>query len=35
MTMPGFTFWGLFLVCGLIVAAYLAWMWAVEKGEGE
>ena len=23
---PGFVFWGLFLVCGLIVAGYAVWM---------
>ena len=28
---PGFVFWGLFLVCGLIVAGYIAWMWWVER----
>ncbi len=27
---PGFVFWGLFLVCGVVVAAYAAWMWWVE-----
>ncbi len=26
MTGPGFIFWGLFLVCGLIVAGYAVWM---------
>lgn len=26
MSGPGFTFWGLFVVCGLIVVAYVAWM---------
>jgi len=29
---PGFVFWGLFLVCGAIVAGYVAWMfWAERK----
>lgn len=28
---PGFVFWGLFLVCGAIVAAYALWMWWVER----
>lgn len=23
---PGFVFWGLFVVCGLIVVAYVVWM---------
>ncbi len=27
MSGPGFMFWGLFLMCGLIVAGYAAWMW--------
>lgn len=26
MTGPGFTFWGLFVVCALIVVAYVVWM---------
>jgi hypothetical protein len=26
MTGPGFTFWGLFVVCVLIVVAYVVWM---------
>lgn len=29
--MPGFTFWGLFVVCGAIVAGYVAWMRWVER----
>jgi hypothetical protein len=33
--MPGFTFWGLFLVFGVIVALYGLWMWWVERGEDE
>lgn len=28
---PGFTFWGLFLACGLTVAGYVAWMLWEEK----
>lgn len=26
MSHPGFTFWGLFLVCALVVVGYVAWM---------
>jgi len=26
MSGPGITFWGLFVVCGLIVVAYVVWM---------
>lgn len=29
--MPGFTFWGLFLACGLILVGYAVWMWWVER----
>jgi hypothetical protein len=29
--MPGFAFWGLFVVSGVIVAAYVAWMKWVER----
>ncbi len=29
--MPGFIFWGLFAVFGLIVVAYVAWMLWVER----
>jgi hypothetical protein len=29
--MPGFVFWGLFLVFGLIVIAYLIWMIRAER----
>jgi hypothetical protein len=28
---PGFMFWGLFLACGIIVAAYAVWMWWEER----
>lgn len=28
---PGFVFWGLFLVFGLLVVAYVIWMWWVER----
>ena len=31
MDPPGFTFWGLFFVFGLIVLGYWCWMWYVEK----
>jgi cbb3-type cytochrome oxidase subunit 3 len=31
--MPGFPFWGLFLVFGLIVVAYVVWMFWVERRE--
>ncbi len=29
--MPGFAFWGLFVVFGLIVVLYAIWMWWVER----
>lgn len=29
--MPGFAFWGLFVVFGLIVLAYVLWMKWVER----
>ena len=32
MTEVGFVFWGLFAVFGAIVAAYVAWMFWVERG---
>jgi len=28
---PGFLFWGLFLACGLVVTAYVVWMWWEER----
>lgn len=31
--MPGFAFWGLFLIFGLILVAYVVWMYWVERGE--
>lgn len=31
MGAPGFMFWGLFLILGLIVVAYVAWMLWVER----
>lgn len=31
----GFIFWGLFLVFGVIVIAYVLWMGWVEKGDGQ
>ncbi len=31
MPAPGFIFWGLFLVCGLIMASYIVWMLWVER----
>ena len=31
MSGPGFVFWGLFAVFGLLVAAYLLWMVWVER----
>ncbi len=31
--MPGFAFWGLFLIFGLIVVGYLVWMFWVERRE--
>ncbi len=33
--MPGFAFWGLFLVFGLILVGYVAWMYWVERREGD
>jgi hypothetical protein len=33
MTGPGFTFWGLFVACGLILTAYVAWMRSTENDE--
>lgn len=29
--MPGFTFWGLFVACGLILVGYVVWMRRVER----
>jgi hypothetical protein len=29
--MPGFVFWGLFMACAAIVAAYALWIWWVER----
>lgn len=26
MSGPGFVFWGLFLACAVVLAAYVAWM---------
>jgi len=31
MAGAGFVFWGLFAVSGVVVAAYIAWMWWVER----
>jgi len=28
---PGFTFWGLFLACALILVGYAVWMYWVER----
>jgi hypothetical protein len=28
---PGFMFWGLFVVCGAVLAAYALWMWWEER----
>lgn len=28
---PGFAFWGLFLACAVVLAAYAVWMWWVER----
>ena len=28
---PGFVFWGLFAVCGVILVAYAVWMWWEER----
>lgn len=33
MSGPGFTFWGLFLACGLILVAYVVWMRFAERDE--
>lgn len=32
---PGFVFWGLFLIFGLIVVLYALWMWRVERREDD
>lgn len=29
----GFVFWGLYLVCGLVVVAYLVWMLRAERDD--
>lgn len=31
MAGPGFTFWGLFVACALIVVGYVVWMVYAEK----
>lgn len=31
MADAGFVFWGLFAVFGVILVAYVAWMWWVER----
>lgn len=31
--MPGFAFWGLFLIFGLILVAYTVWMFWVERSD--
>jgi len=31
MTGPGFTFWGLFVACAVVLLAYLAWMLWTER----
>ena len=31
MNGPGFTFWGLFVACGIVVVAYAVWMIWVER----
>jgi len=31
MTAPGFTFWGLFVACAVIVVAYVVWMVREER----
>jgi hypothetical protein len=33
--MPGFAFWGLFVVFGLIVVLYALWMWWAERRDEE
>lgn len=33
MSDAGFIFWGLFLVFGIIVVAYIIWMVHVERGD--
>ena len=30
---PGFTFWGLFLACGLLLVGYVLWMVRAERDE--
>lgn len=29
--MTDFVFWGLFLACGIVVVAYVVWMWWEER----
>ncbi len=31
MNGPGFTFWGLFVACGIVVVGYAVWMIWVER----
>lgn len=33
MTGPGFTFWGLFVACGLLLIGYVVWMRRTERDE--
>ena len=28
---PGVTFWGLFVACAVVLAAYAAWLWWEER----
>jgi hypothetical protein len=35
MNGPGVIFWGLFVVCGLIVVGYTVWMVRTERREDE
>jgi hypothetical protein len=33
MNGPGFTFWGLFLACALLLVGYVTWMIRAERDE--
>lgn len=33
MPEPGFVFWGLFIVIGLIICFYTVWMWRQNEAE--
>lgn len=33
MMYPGFVFWGLFIVFGLLIAGYILWMYRADRKE--